>query len=230
MLYSAEDSPRSLRRVPLRGVDDPPGAGSADAALPPGRLLAGGGRSDPRLARLRGRCAHRRADRSRGAGRRRRAGHRPSLRSQVGAHRRRRLAQARRRRDRGDRALRPRRRRADRPRRDRAGQIRQQPQRAAGAIRRRGRERHRAGLRAPSRGAGLGDGRPHPGERRRPRPPGPGRGGLLLPRRDGLAGQRRTGDRPHPRDRRPPGRPTRRGHRARRRPGCGARRLGPLRR
>ena len=65
--------------------------------------------------------------------------------------------------------LRGRRRRPCGARRDRAGEVRRQPQRAAGALRRRHRERDRLRLRRPRRGAHLG-GRRAGARRRRRRP------------------------------------------------------------
>ena len=76
-----------------------------------------------------------RAARRARARRGRRARARASLRPALGAHGRRRLAAAARRRARGDRGVRARRRRPDRARRGGAGQVRQQPQRAARALR-----------------------------------------------------------------------------------------------
>ena len=98
--------------------------------------------------------------------------------------------------------VRARRGRADRARRDRAGEVRQQPERAARALRPAPRERHRPGLRAPSRRAELDPrraARRRARPRRRPARPGRTRSACTAPRRS----RRATAPGPgaHPRDR-----------------------------
>ena len=226
---SSQERPRPLRRVPLRGLDDPPRARPRDAARPPGDsslATAADALADRDFA-----VAATPTARSPPTPRRhRRPGHRPPVRPEVGGDRRR-LAPLRPRRARRDRALRRRRRRPRRPRRDRAGQVRQQPRRAPRPLRHRRRERDRPGLRAPPRA-------PPPGCS--PTSPTPTAAGAdLLARvaaacfyRAGTlaATQRRPRPRPHLADRQHPRRPARRRHRARRRPRRRPRRLRPLRR
>ena len=90
----------------------------------------------------------------------RRAGDRAPVRARVGADDGQRLAAAERRGDRCDRCIRARRRWPDRAGRDRAGEVRQQPERPARALRASPRERHRPGLRAPRRRPELDPRRP----------------------------------------------------------------------
>ncbi len=149
----------------------------------------------------------------------------------MGADDRHRLAAPERGGARRDRGVRGRRRGAGRARRDRAGEVRQQPQRAAGALRPAPGERHRAGLRALPRGAELdpgraGRGRPRP----RRRPAGAGQPGLPVSRDDDLGHGRRGRAGPDPRHGVLAREAADRGRRAWPRPRGRAGRLRPVRR
>ena len=214
-------------------MDDPSRAGQGDAAVPPGGLLLRRRRRGARQPGLRGHAQRRAPAHPRHARRRRRAGHRASLRPEVGGDHQRAHSPPLRSRAGRHRGVRARRRRPDRPRRDRAGEVRKQPQRPPVPLRDRGLELHRPGLRALPVGPVVGAGRARERVKRRARegrPPRPRPSGLLLPHRDAGAPQRRPGDRPHLPQRIAAAGAPRRGHRARRRPRRGARRLRPVRR
>ena len=119
----------------------------------------------------------------------------------MGAHDRHRVAAAEPGRDRRDRGVRRAGWRVDRARRDRAGEVRQQPERAAGAVRAAPGERHRPGLRALPQRAELDPGRPPRGRPRARRRPARARErGMPVPGHDDHLEQRRHRGGAHARD------------------------------
>ena len=212
-------------------MDDPPRARAPDAAGSPRRLLVRPRGDRIGRPRLRGRGQRRGVAERRDAGRRRRARDRAPVRADVGADHGHRIAASRTRRARRDRGVRRARRRTDRARRDRAGQVRQQPQRAARAVRPAPREQHRAGLRALPQCPELGSRGPAAGwAGTRRRPARARQRAVPVPGDDDLLEQRWRGARAHARDGVGPGRAPDRGLQARRGPGGRARRLRPVRR